>query len=95
MASSFDDARVALPDNVMTRAVDGTLVLLDIDSGRSFTLDAIGARVWSLLISTGSVAATSEVLIDEFAADPAQLRADVVAIVAQLSKQGLLVLEQA
>ena len=95
MGLSLDNVRLVAPDNIMTRSVDQTLVLLDIDSGQSFTLDPIGARVWTLLTTTGSAAATHEALLTEFSADPERLRADVNAMIQQLTEQGLLVAESA
>jgi hypothetical protein len=94
MSLSLEKLRLVAPDNVITRAVDGTLVILDIDTGRSFTLDAVGARVWTLLTSTASAQETYEVLLTEFRADPEQLRADVELMIQQLTADALLTIER-
>jgi hypothetical protein len=92
MALSPDHRRVTVPDNVLTREVEGTLVLLDIDTGRSFTLDAIGARVWTLLQATASIDGTVRALEAEFStADASEIRRDVAAVVERLLASGLLV----
>ena len=84
MALSLFRARVSVPDHVITRAVGGSTVILDVNSGRSFTLDAVGSRVWTLLAETGSAQQTRDALLAEFAAEPADLDRDLEALIAQL-----------
>ena len=90
MSSLLACTRVSVPECVITRVVGDSTVILDIDSGRSFTLDAIGTRVWTLLVDTGSPQATVAALLGEFDVDPAQLEQDVRALLAQLSDKRLL-----
>ncbi len=84
MALSLSRTRVSVPDHVITRAVGGSTVILDVNSGRSFTLDAVGSRVWALLADTGSASQTRDALLAEFAADPAELERDLEALIIQL-----------
>lgn len=93
MTLSLSSTRVTVPDHVLTRTVGDSTVLLDIDTGRSFTLDAVGSRVWALLASLGSAQATFDALSNEFEADPQQLQADVAALIAQLADSRLLILD--
>jgi hypothetical protein len=90
MPLSLARTRVSVPDCVITRVVGDSTVILDVDSGRSFTLDAIGTRVWTLLAETGSLQATLDALLIEFDADAAELEQDVAALIAQLSDKHLL-----
>ena len=90
MSLSLARTRVSVPDCVITRVVGESTVILDVDSGRSFTLDAIGTRVWTLLADTGSLQATIDALLVEFDADAAELERDVAALIAQLSDKHLL-----
>jgi len=90
MSLSLARTRVSVPDCVITRVVGDSTVILDVDSGRSFTLDAIGTRVWTLLADTGSLQATIDALLVEFDADAAELERDVAALSAQLSDRHLL-----
>ncbi len=62
MASLSARTRVAVPDHVITRVVGGSTVILDVQSGRSFTLDRVGSRVWALLEETGTIGDTIEAL---------------------------------
>lgn len=84
MTSSFARTRVTVPDHVITRAVGGSTVILDVNSGRSFTLDEVGSRVWELLTATGSAQTTFDTLLQEFNADPEQLERDLEALMSQL-----------
>lgn len=90
MATLSSRTRVAVPDHVITRVVGGSTVLLDVHSGRSFTLDAVGSRVWALLESTRSVHETLERLAAEFNAEPAQVEHDVLQLLDRLVDASLL-----
>jgi hypothetical protein len=94
MPASLDRIRVSVPDHVITRAVGGSTVILDVNSGRSFSLDAAGSRVWALLTSTGSAKATRDTLVEEFNADVVQLELDLGALIAQLADRRLLELQE-
>ena len=90
MALDFERIRLAVPDNVITRAVDGITVVVDVDTGRSFTLDEIGSRVWTLLTTAPSAQIAYETLLAEYAADPSAMRADVETLVEALVGNALL-----
>ena len=90
MALPLDRIRLMVPDNVITRAVDSTTVVLDVDTGRSFTLDAIGSRVWTLLVSLPTAQIAFDTLLAEFAGEPSQVRADLEKIIDQLTTNRLL-----
>ena len=93
MALALDRIRLTIPDHVITRAVDGTTVVLDVDTGRSFTLDAIGTRVWTLLTSTPSAQITYDRLLSEYAADPSRVRADLEQLIEKLTASSLLTVQ--
>lgn len=89
MSVSFSDLRLAVPDRIVTRAVDDTLVLLDLDTGRSFTLDKVGTRAWTLLTSTPSVQAAYDTLLSEYQVDAEQLRRDLQTLIDTLHAKDL------
>jgi hypothetical protein len=80
---------VVVPERVVTRAVKGATVLLNTETGRYFTLDAIGSRSWTLLTSCPSIGEARDRLMAEFAADPDVLARDLEALVAHLTERGL------
>ena len=90
MPLSFSDLRLAVPDRVVARPVDDMLVLLDLESGRSFTLDAIGSRAWTLLTSTSSVQVAYDTLLAEYRVAPDQLQRDLQGLIDALCAKALL-----
>ena len=47
-----------------------TIVMMDVDEGKYYELDQIGARIWSLLETGRSVADLCDALSTEFDVDP-------------------------
>jgi hypothetical protein len=82
--------RLTVPPSVVTRAVGGEVLLLNADTGRYYTLDPTGARVWALIASLETTDRVCDALAAEFQADPQELRRDVEALVSDLIAQGLL-----
>lgn len=92
MASLSTRTRVTVPDHVITRVVGGRTVILDVQSGRSFTLDPVGSQVWALLEQTKTLSGTIEALQRRFDAEPAQIERDVTDLVERLAAGALLTL---
>jgi len=90
MPLAFDRIRLLVPDSVISRPVDGITVVVDVATGRSFTLDEVGTRVWELLTTMPSVQAAYETLLQEFDADPSQMRDDVERLIDALTSHELL-----
>lgn len=88
MALTFSD-RVVVPRGVVARAVGGSTVLLNSQSGRYFTLDEIGTRAWSLVTTSPSIQVAYDVLTAEFAAEPDQIARDLESLVERLASLGL------
>ena len=82
-------ARVSIPEGVLHRDLDGESVILNIDSGRYFGLDAVGARMWHALGQTESIEHACEELLAVFDVDEQKLRSDLGKLAAELSDYGL------
>ena len=87
------DLRVVVPDHVVTRLVDGMTVLLDVDSGRTFSLDDIGTRAWQVLIDAPTIQAAVEQLQREYDAEPGELERDLLALIDRLASAQLVQLQ--
>ena len=83
--------RVALPEHVMSRRLGEECVMLDLDSGTYYGLDAVGARVWQLLGEGRSVAEACAAIVAEYDAPREAVEADVARLVKELAANGLLV----
>ena len=83
------DAAFRIPDEVIFRELDGEAVVLNLDTGIYFGLDAVGTRIWRLLEERKPLKAVLETLIDEYEAPPDRLQRDLLAFVERLDDKGL------
>jgi len=85
------DSSVRIPEDVMFRELDGEAVLLNLQSGIYFGLDAVGTRIWQLVeLQQGSIRGVWQAMVDEFDAEPERLEQDLLAFVRELNSSGLL-----
>ena len=82
---------VAPAPEVFSQVVEGEMVLLDSVRGRYYALDAVGARVWQLMVEERELAAVRARMLSEFDVDAATLDADLVALFDRLRSAGLAV----
>jgi hypothetical protein len=87
------DATVRIPDEVIFRELDGEAVVLNLDTGIYFGLDAVGTRIWRLLEEHKSLRLVLDTLVDEYDAAPDRLQRDLLAFIERLNSKGLLTLE--
>ncbi|MBW2734524.1 MAG: PqqD family protein [Deltaproteobacteria bacterium] len=92
MTLSFQ-SKATVPEHVLTRELDGELVILDLHSESYLGLDAVGTRIWQLLASTDSIEAVFEQLLEEYEVEAETLRADLVELLEDLCGRGLVVLD--
>lgn len=83
-------ARFRLKANVLVRDLDGEAVLLDLDSGRYFGLNATGVRILELIDGNRSLQEMRLQLAREFTAPPDEIDADLHELLAALEGEGLL-----
>ena len=88
MSISFSD-RVKVPDEVLISNLQGESVMLNLDSERYFGLDAVGTRILSVLTNSDSIEAAYQELLKEYNVDGPVLRQDLLELVENLVKQGL------
>jgi hypothetical protein len=86
----FERAHIEVPDTVLTREIDGEMVLLDLASEKYYGLDDVGTRIWSTLVEHGSLPEARQALIEEFDVAPAILDRDLKRLLVELEGHGLL-----
>jgi Coenzyme PQQ synthesis protein D (PqqD) len=79
---------------VMSRLVDGEMVLVDPAQGMVRVLNPVGARLWGLADGQRSVDAIAAVIASEYAVDQDRARADALAFCTDLVDRGVLALAQ-
>ena len=84
---------VRVPDHVLARAVDGELVLLNLDNEQYYGLDETGRVIWEVLIDAPTTESALEVLLEQFDVDAGTLAADLDQLLEELSVRGLLELD--
>jgi hypothetical protein len=85
------DTRVSQNPEVVSREVEGELVLLDLESATYFGLNQVGSRVWTLVSELGSLRKVCEAMEREYAVPREQLERDVLSLARELRDKGLLV----
>lgn len=78
------ESRIAIDPNVMHQSIDGEAVLLHLESGIYYGLDAVGTRVWELLNTEIDFEQLLEKIQQEFDVDPEQLEEDLKSFLQEL-----------
>ena len=86
---SSDVVVVASPAQI-SADLAGEVAVLHLKSGIYYGLDAVGARIWSLLREPQTVGHIQSTLVSEYDVDPDQCAADVIALLEKLSAEGLI-----
>ena len=81
------------PD-VQGTTLDGETVLLDLGTGRYYTLNRIGTAIWEACTGTQSLQAIHATLCERFDAPSERVADDLLALVTHLRHEGLLTLKK-
>lgn len=73
--------------------IDDQVVLLSIENGTYFHLNAAGSRIWSLIETPATASALVDRLLDEFAVDRATCERAVTDFLRALAANGLIRVE--
>lgn len=76
-------------DDVLFQEVGGEAVLLNLGSESYFGLNEVGTRIWELLSEDSLLQRAFDVLRDEYDATPEQLQSDLLTLVDEMAKAGL------
>ena len=80
---------VAAKDQVSTDLA-GEAVILSLESGVYYSLDAGGARIWSLIEEPRTVNEIRDAILEEYEVEPDRCEHDIVALLEQLADVGLI-----
>jgi hypothetical protein len=86
---------IGIRPDVIRREVAGESVLLDLETGLYFGLDATSTRAWELLQAHGALRRVYDLMLAEFDVDGERLERDLIAFVADLTGAGLASLDAA
>jgi hypothetical protein len=85
----------ATKDYISANLADEEVVILKLEAGVYFGLDAVGARVWNLIQEPISVNDVRDVLLEEYDVDPGRCEGDRLRLLGQLAAQGLIEVKDA
>ena len=77
------------PDIIFT-VVDQEAILLDQNTGKYYSLNHVGSRMWALLAEHQQLDKVYELLLEEFDVEEEQLKNDLDAMTTQFIENGLL-----
>jgi hypothetical protein len=83
------DNTFAVSKDAVFRDLDGEAVILDLQSGTYFGLNAVGARIWQLIERHGALRPVFDDLCDTYDAAPDTLERDLIALVSRLREARL------
>ena len=75
--------------SVICRELSDETVLLNIESGVYYGLDAVGTRVWQLIMQGRTIANVCDTMIEEYEVAAQVLHADVTRLVGELHDRGI------
>ena len=82
--------RFSRSGDLVTTEMDGDIVALSIEQGQYFGISGIGTRLWQLLETPQNIAGLVARICAEFDIDDATARADILAFLSDLNRNGLL-----
>lgn len=85
---SLDNTFILSRDAVF-RDLDGEAVILDLDGGLYFGLNAVGTRMWQLIEQHGRLRVVFEELCHEYDVAPDVLERDLLGLVGRLAEARL------
>ncbi len=81
--------RVARVPPVLSTEVEGEVVMMDMESGLYYGLDAVGSDIWRRLETPATVADLAAALSGTYAADPGAIGRDLSAFLLRMAEHGL------
>lgn len=67
----------------------GEVAILDLKAGVYYGLDAVGARIWSLIEEPRTVNEIRDILLEEYDVEPERCERDLLALLRRLADEGL------
>lgn len=80
-------SQVVRNEGIVEAEIDGETVMMSIENGAYYGLDAIASRIWALLERPLSVQNICELLVLEFDVDMAQCQQDVLSFLTDMAER--------
>ena len=83
------DAVVAQIEELVSSDLDGETVMMSVENGKYYGMDAIGSRIWALIKEPCSVSELCNILLTEFKVDRERCEKDVLIFLNKLAEDNL------
>lgn len=84
------NARLIRADGMIEAEAGGETVMMDVELGKYFGLNAVASYIWSLIDQPQTIAELREAVCREFAVSPDQCEQDLIAFVRTMINRGLI-----
>jgi Coenzyme PQQ synthesis protein D (PqqD) len=88
------DKRIRIRSDVVSRDLDGEVVILNLTTGFYFGLDPVGTVVWQALVGDPALSAALAALLAEYDVSPERGERDLLRLVAALRENELVDVER-
>jgi hypothetical protein len=86
---SVSSSVVATKDQVSSDLA-GEVAILHLKDGTYYGLDAVGARIWSLIQKSRTVQEIRDILVSEYEVEPDRCESDLIALLQRLANEELI-----
>ncbi len=84
------DTQVVAAQRLVSSDVGGQTVVLGIETGKYYSLNEIGSRIWGFLQQPRTIGEVRDLTVSEYAVDAAQCEADLLALFERLADEKLI-----
>ena|SRR5947209_5494289 len=77
------------PDLVSAN-VEDEIVILDLDGGKYYGLEGVGARVWELIQQSESLDGIRRIILEEYNVDSDEFDRDLAELLSEMADEGLI-----
>jgi len=89
------NAELRIPAHVSFSVVGEDAFLLNTQTNKYYGLEKVGARLWQLLTAGKSLKDAHQILLSEYAVEASQLTQDILELLEDLQKNGLIEIVEA
>ncbi len=83
------NARIARNEEIVSSDMDDEIVMMSIEQGEYYGINAVGSRIWELLEQPRTAAGLCDILLEEYDVPAEECRRDVLAFIEQLFEKKL------
>lgn len=77
-------------NEILDGNLEGSLVMMDIQKGKYFSLNPVGKRIWEMIEQPKSFDEITDLLQAEFEVTPEQCSSEVIEFLAKMEKSGII-----